>query len=81
MNDKNSSFLRVKRKEYGRRGGRATVAKYGADHMAEIGRKGAATFHKRYRLQPVGLNDFAIVSRKDPRHVVGFLNGGRFGNG
>ena len=69
----------MKRKEYGRRGGRATVAKYGADHMREIGKRGAAAFWKRYTLQPVGLNDFAIVKRDDTREVVAFLSGGRFG--
>lgn len=77
MKYKQNSFLRMKRREWGRRGGNATVQKHGRDHMSKIGRRGAETFHKRYMLQAVGLNDFAIVLRKDPRIVIGFLNGKR----
>ena len=77
-NKNNNSFLRIKRREYGRRGGLATVAKHGADHMSAIGKRGAATFWKRYKMQPVGSSDFAIVKRNDDRVVIAFLSG-RFG--
>lgn len=45
-------------------GGKAVVKKYGGEYMREIGRRGAQTFHKRYALKPVGLNNFAIVNRE-----------------
>lgn len=48
----------------GQIGGRATLARYGPDHMRTIGRRGAATFWRRYSLAPVGLSDFAIVRRE-----------------
>lgn len=79
MNNQNDSFGTMKRREWGRRGGLATVRKHGKEHMSKIGKRGAATFHKRYMLQPVGLNDFAIVKRSDTRVVIGFLSGGGFG--
>lgn len=78
MKKTKDSFGRMKRMEWGRRGGKATVKKHGREHMSKIGKRGAATFHKRYRLQPVGLNDFAIVKRSDPRVVIGFINGGGY---
>lgn len=79
MKKKQDSFSTMKRKEYGKRGGLATVQKHGKEHMRTIGKRGAATFHKRYKLQPVGLNDFAIVKRSDTRVVIGFLSGRGYG--
>jgi general stress protein YciG len=35
-------------REAGQRGGWSTVATYGADHMAEIGQRGAESFRQRY---------------------------------
>lgn len=78
MKTNSNSFGRMKRREWGRRGGKATVKKHGIEHMRKIGKRGAATFHKLYTLQPVGLNDFAIVKRNDPRIVIGFLSGKAF---
>jgi len=63
-----------KKIEAGRKGGKATVRKYGPEHMREIGREGARVFHKRYRLQPVRMNDFAIVRRSDDE-LIGFISG------
>jgi hypothetical protein len=57
----------------GQQGGRATLAKYGRQHFARIGKKGAAIFWQRYTLRPVGLNDFAIVERTTGK-VKNFLN-------
>jgi hypothetical protein len=65
------------RKEAGRRGGLATLARYGVDHFRVIGRKGARVFHSRYRLDPVGLDDFAIVNR-ETNEVKAFLSGAQF---
>jgi len=69
--------LSRKRAEAGRRGGLATLAKYGAAHMKVIGAKGAKVFHSRYRLDPVGTSQFAIVNR-ETNEVKAFLNGMSF---
>jgi general stress protein YciG len=71
------TFSNMKRREWGKRGGRATLAKHGRDHFAAIGRKGAATFWKRYTMRPAGTSDFAIVDRKT-NEVIAFTSG-RFG--
>ncbi|HMV28540.1 MAG TPA: hypothetical protein PKE23_04090 [Anaerolineales bacterium] len=65
------------RREAGRRGGLATLAKHGKDHFSKIGKRGAATFWKRYKFEPTGLNDFAIVKR-ETREVIAFLSGRPF---
>lgn len=54
----------------GRLGGRATVQRHGVEHMREIGRRGAQSFHRRYRLAPVGVAYFAIIER-----ATGFVRG------
>ena len=66
--------LRKKRSKAGRRGGRSTLTKYGVDHFREIGKRGASVFHKRYRLEPVNISNFAIVNR-ETGEVKAFLNG------
>ena len=48
----------------GSKGGRATVAKYGSAYMQAIGRKGAQVTRARYRLAPIGTNNFAMIDRK-----------------
>jgi general stress protein YciG len=65
------------RRQAGRLGGLATVARYGKEHMAAIGRKGAAAFWAKYTLFPMQLNDFAIV-RRDTGEIVNSLNGVTF---
>lgn len=62
------------KQEAGRRGGLATVARHGKDHMRAIGKRGAQIFHERYSLKPVGTSDFAIVKR-DTGEFVRFLSG------
>ena len=47
--------------EAGRLGGRATVKKHGKSHMVTIGKLGAEVTWTKYKLQPVGLNQFAMV--------------------
>lgn len=46
-------------------GGRATAAKYGADYMRTIARKGGIALHQKYRMEPVGVNDFILVKIAD----------------
>jgi len=69
--------MKHSKKSAGQRGGLATLAKHGREHFAKIGQRGAAEFHKRYRLDPFGLNDFAIV-RRDTGDVISFLSGRPF---
>jgi len=66
--------LSKQRSDAGRRGGMRTLEKYGADHFRRIGAIGAKVFHRRYRLTPVGLDNFAIVNR-ETNEVKAFLNG------
>lgn len=56
--------LREKRSDAGRVGGRQTLANHGREHFQKIGRAGAKVFHSRYRLDPIGSSDFAIVHRE-----------------
>lgn len=71
---KTKESLSRKRREAGRRGGLATHARHGSEHMRAIGAKGAKVFHSRYRLEPVNLNDFAIIHR-DTGEVKAYLSG------
>ena len=48
----------------GKLGGLATLKKYGNQHMANIGKRGAQAFWKKYTLKPVNLSHFAIVNRQ-----------------
>ena len=62
------------KKTAGALGGQSTLSRYGHLHFANIGRRGAAEFHRRYRLEPVDMTDFAIV-RRDTGEVKSFLSG------
>jgi hypothetical protein len=66
--------IQTKRREAGKRGGLATLAKYGKDHFKQIGKRGAAVFHRRYSLSPFGMDDFAVVKR-ETGEVIAFLSG------
>lgn len=48
----------------GSKGGNATVKKYGLGYMKQIACKGAAAFHKKYKLTKLGTSDFAIINRE-----------------
>lgn len=48
----------------GRKGGLATLARHGPDHMRTIGRRGAVTTWSRYYLAPYGIGGYAMVERK-----------------
>jgi len=52
------------RAQAGSKGGRANVKNNGSEHMAEIGRKGAATTWRKYKLVPTGTNGWAMVERE-----------------
>lgn len=56
----------------GRRGGLATFARHGPEHMRAIGRAGARTFWRRYRMTPAGQSGWAILAR-DTGAVVNFI--------
>ena len=62
------------KQQSGSKGGRATVAKHGREHMQKIGKAGARTFWQRYKFEPVALNDFAIVDRTTGQ-TIAFLSG------
>ena len=66
--------LSQKRSEAGRRGGMRTLEKHGIDHFKKIGAIGAQVLHQRYRLAPVGQDNFALVNRQT-NEVKAFLNG------
>jgi general stress protein YciG len=52
------------RRRAGRIGGLTTYDRYGSEHMAEIGRKGAEVTWSRYNLAPIGTSQWAIVNKK-----------------
>lgn len=54
----------MNKSQAGSLGGQSTVKKYGKPYMTALARKGAAAFHKKYRLQKLGTSDFAIVFRE-----------------
>ena len=58
------------KRDSGRLGGLATVARHGREHMQRIGRRGAAVFWQRYTLRPVDIAAFAIVARATGRPVA-----------
>ena len=57
-----------------RLGGLAVLRKYGHSHFSTIGRRGAATFWRRYKFAPVGTSQFAVIRRRDGV-AVAFLSG------
>lgn len=60
--------------EAGRLGGLITKARHGKEHFKTIGEIGAQVFHERYRLEPAGTSDFAIVERSTSK-VISYLSG------
>jgi len=45
-------------------GGKRTAEKYGTEYMTHIGKRGAAAWHRKYKLSKLGTSDFAIVYRE-----------------
>jgi general stress protein YciG len=66
--------MKNNKQQAGRKGGLATFARHGPDHMRTIGKRGAATFWKRYSLKPAGTSQFAIVNR-GTNEVIAFTPG------
>ena len=62
----------MSRSEAGKLGGLATFAKHGRQHMKRIGKRGADVFHARYKLQPFGQYQWAIVRRSDSV-IIGYI--------
>ncbi len=56
------------------RGGRRTVKRHGKRYMKRLARWGAQRMHSLYKLEPVLLNDFALV-HKETGHVIALLSG------
>jgi hypothetical protein len=54
--------------------GRALVAKMGKEHMAKIGRRGAAVFYSRYEWRPIYQAQFALVVKATGK-VIAFSDG------
>lgn len=48
----------------GSKGGRATLARHGRDHMRRIGRRGASVTWTRYYLAPINESQYAMVDRQ-----------------
>ncbi len=68
--------MKHSKKSAGALGGQTTLAKYGAKHFQQIGKRGAAVTWQRYELRPAGVSDFAMI-RKDTGEVIAFINGRR----
>ena len=61
------------RTQAGSKGGRATVARHGRQHMSAIGREGARATWTKYQLSPIGVSGWAMVDR-ETREVKTFIN-------
>ena len=66
--------LSEKRATAGRKGGKRTVKRHGKRFMKKIGKWGAHRMHSTYRLEPVALNDFALVHR-ETGEIKAYLSG------
>ncbi len=66
--------LSEKRAIAGRKGGRRTVKRHGKRYMKKPARYAAHVMHATYDLEPVALNDFALV-HKETRKVKALISG------
>lgn len=62
--------LSEKRAIAGRKGGLRTAKRYGKRYMRRLAKWGAHRMHSTYRLEPVLLNDFALVCRESGKPVA-----------
>ena len=60
-------MTKLTKRECGRRGGLATVAKYGHGYMREIGKRGAIALYSRYDILPAGTSGWAMVEKSTGR--------------
>ncbi len=63
------------KQQAGSKGGRATVARHGPEHMRQIGARGAAVTWSRYHLAPVGQSGWAMVNRQtsEVKTVINYI--------
>jgi hypothetical protein len=66
--------LSEKKRIAGGMGGRKTVRRHGKRYMKRLGKWGGHRTHSLYRMEPVLLNDFALVHRQTGV-VVALLSG------
>lgn len=69
--------LSQKRAIAGAKGGRKTVRRYGKRYMKRLAKWGAHRMHSMYKLEPVLMNDFALVHRETGK-AVALLSVGRW---
>jgi len=62
------------KQDAGRKGGLATLKKFGKRYFKKLGKWGAHRMHATYKLEPVDLNDFALVHRETGK-VKAYLSG------
>lgn len=62
------------KQDAGRKGGLATLKKFGKRYFKKLGKLGAHRMHATYKLEPVDLNDFALVHRETGK-VKAYLSG------
>jgi hypothetical protein len=55
---------KLSKAQAGKLGGIATFKKYGSAYMSMIGKRGAAEFHRKYKIVPFGACKYAIVARE-----------------
>jgi hypothetical protein len=55
--------MKMTKAQAGALGGKSTARKYGRSYMADLARKGALAFHRKYKLVKIGTSDFSIVDR------------------
>lgn len=63
---KNRGDMKAKqtKRQAGQKGGLATFARHGADHMRTIGKRGAAGTWARYYLAPYKQSQYAMVDKQ-----------------
>ncbi|HEX2996663.1 MAG TPA: hypothetical protein VHP14_17695, partial [Anaerolineales bacterium] len=66
--------LSEKRAIAGAKGGRQTVKRHGKRYMKRLAKFAAHVMHATYDLEPVALNDFALV-HKETRQVKALISG------
>lgn len=57
-------MAKMTKSQAGRLGGLATFRKYGSGYMSRIGKRGAKSFWKKYKILPYKTSNYAIVDRE-----------------
>lgn len=61
--DDTVSIVKRTKSQCGSLGGKATLEKYGHNYMKELAKLGARAMWEKYRLEPVGTSDYALIER------------------